>query len=326
MTAACAGCNNAAGEGSEPLRVHVFPGAFISLPEYVAVAEGFFEDAGVDVELVPIAAGNDATAALAAGRIDIINNSTVNTVRLIAQDQDLVAIGATMQSPSITLVAGPDWSVPSEASLAEAAESLEGARVGVSARGAEVELDIRALLIENDVDPDAVTYIPTGFGAPMVAALKSGQIDVAASIDPGTTLMSDIAGATVIADFRGGQAEGSVVSSLPAGLRYTSSKFLGSREEDVNGYNAAIDRAIDMLTDENSETEVVADWGDAGEIDPTLAAKVLDANRATWGSAVTCEQQLSAVTDFFTLLEDPIRDQLDSIDCADIYRDKGLFE
>ena len=68
---------------AEPLRVGVLP-VLNTLPTFVAQQQGFFADAGVTVEVVPLESARDRAIALQTGQIDVANSDAVATLLQVA--------------------------------------------------------------------------------------------------------------------------------------------------------------------------------------------------------------------------------------------------
>lgn len=67
-------------------------------PYFVAERQGFFEDAGLQVELVQFGRGSEAVDALAAGEVQFAGSSDATTVTQFQQNKDLRALYVTQQS------------------------------------------------------------------------------------------------------------------------------------------------------------------------------------------------------------------------------------
>ncbi|MCH7480909.1 MAG: ABC transporter substrate-binding protein, partial [Chloroflexi bacterium] len=76
-----AACGGDAETDSELVKIKVSDnGNTGNAPIYIALAEGFFTDQGLDIELVPLARSSEAIAAMISGDIDVVPSS--NSVAL----------------------------------------------------------------------------------------------------------------------------------------------------------------------------------------------------------------------------------------------------
>src|SRR4030067_363263 len=83
LTAASIATSAAWAQAPQRARIHHYPGALLSFVAYVGVEQKIFQKHGLDPELVGIATGPDAVAALLAGGVDVMLNSGDNLMRAI---------------------------------------------------------------------------------------------------------------------------------------------------------------------------------------------------------------------------------------------------
>jgi putative hydroxymethylpyrimidine transport system substrate-binding protein len=169
---AAAGCD---GDGAEPgapqratLVLDFSPNAVHS-GIYAALRRGYYEDAGVTLEVREPAASTDAPKLLQAGRADfaILDIHDLG----IAQQRGLhpVAVAAIVQRPLAALIARVDGPV-------RRPQDLEGRRVGVTglpSDDAVVDSEVSA----DGGDPQLVDRVTIGFAA--VSSLAAGNVDAA---------------------------------------------------------------------------------------------------------------------------------------------------
>ena len=157
---------------------------------YVGVCEGFFEDYGLTVEVVPSEQGTtSAIAGLVSG--DVLSAGTgatamTNAVREGAPIQMLfnASIGYGVQ-----VIMSNDYiessGVSVDDSLEERVQALEGARIAILNPGDSIDQLLRFLLPEYGLDPDTdVTITALSNYSNMIAALSQGDIDVMAGSPP----------------------------------------------------------------------------------------------------------------------------------------------
>jgi ABC-type nitrate/sulfonate/bicarbonate transport system substrate-binding protein len=101
-----------AASGSQPaklinLKVSQTADGTSSWPLHVAIAQGFFRDAGFNVELVNIASSATQTQALLNGDVNF-NIYTIDSIaKAVAAGADLKFIGAAQDVPNLAIYAGP---------------------------------------------------------------------------------------------------------------------------------------------------------------------------------------------------------------------------
>lgn len=135
---------------------------------HLALSEGYFERAGVDVELVPAAQTPMAITAVLTGGGEMANISVEALLGLYARgDNSLVAVGST------------DKAIPYIIAAREGAtfESLSSGTFGV---GRENSLDYtlsRLVLQSRGTRIEEMTYLPLGDPAVRAQALQQGRVD-----------------------------------------------------------------------------------------------------------------------------------------------------
>jgi putative hydroxymethylpyrimidine transport system substrate-binding protein len=169
---AMAGCG---GDGAEPdapegatLVLDFQPNAVHS-GIYAAQANGFFEDAGVDLTIREPSSTSDSAKLLESGRADFavmdINDFGIARERGL----DLVAIAAIVQRPRASVIARDQDEIRTPADLA-------GKTIGVTGVPSD-DAVLDTVLRSGGVDPTDVRRVTIGFNA--VAQLAAGKIDAA---------------------------------------------------------------------------------------------------------------------------------------------------
>ncbi|MDO9395341.1 MAG: ABC transporter substrate-binding protein [Herbiconiux sp.] len=131
---------------------------------YVADTEGYYNDNGVDVDILPGGPDVDSMAAVVSGQADIGMGNADTVARANEQGADLVIIAAGFQKNPLAILSSPDKPIATPA-------DMEGKKIGVPS-GDEAAQD--ALIEANGVDASKVESVPVGFD---VAPLVSGEVD-----------------------------------------------------------------------------------------------------------------------------------------------------
>jgi NitT/TauT family transport system substrate-binding protein len=151
-----------------------------SLPTFVAVEKGLFEQAGLKVELTPFESGTLIISALMAGRIDA-NCSSATTGYWFAEQSTpdqfkiFLAYGTpSRKNPTFVAIVKKD-------SPLKDLKDLKGKRVGTYPGASSVEL-ARAI-IRTQMDPEGVIFqeVPPTI---LISALAAGQIDAFFAPEP----------------------------------------------------------------------------------------------------------------------------------------------
>lgn len=143
---------------------------------YIAAANGYFADEGLDVEIQPVSHGKAALDRLAQGKADLASAAEVPFVISVLNGERL-GIAATVASVSseMAIVARRDRAIAVPGDIL-------GKRIGVTL-GTSGEYFLWAFLIRNKLAPDSVTLVDMAPGR-MAQALAQGTIDAAATWEP----------------------------------------------------------------------------------------------------------------------------------------------
>jgi NitT/TauT family transport system substrate-binding protein len=219
------------------------------MPLTIAQEQGFFEDAGLEVETVVAPSGPALASALIGGTTQIATGVTQGIFPALAQGQPLRAV-APFGQMDLQLV------VPEDSGVKDVAD-LEGKNIGVTARGAVSETFARTMLKEAGVDPDSVTYVAVGPLPAQIAAFQQGAIDAS----------SFSADATVVAEKQGVELR-DLVSTLDGsagelgdyGMQSfwaTTEQYTKEHGDVVDGFCTAMNEAADWYADDANKDAAV---------------------------------------------------------------------
>jgi putative hydroxymethylpyrimidine transport system substrate-binding protein len=170
-----AGLGGCGGGGAEPgapkgasLVLDFTPNA-VHTGIYAARAQGFYREAGVDLQINQPGESTDAPKLLAAGRTDfaILDIHDLGIAR--EHGLDLVGVAPIVQRPLAAVIARADRGISSP-------RDLEGRSVGVTGLPSD-EAVVDSEVSADGGDPERVDEVTIGFNA--VASLAAGRIDAA---------------------------------------------------------------------------------------------------------------------------------------------------
>ena len=147
-----------------------------------AQAAGYFAAEGLTVELVTVQGGAAALPRLATGDLDLTFTNYVSALLGQAQGKGTFRFvdGGYQAGPNTLLImTKPGSAVRTPADLA-------GKKIAVNTLRNIVELTARSALETAGVDPGAVTFVEVPF-PDMAAALQSGRVDAAFTVEPFST-------------------------------------------------------------------------------------------------------------------------------------------
>jgi len=165
--------------GEEKVKIGYMP-IVMSLPTFVAVEKGLFEQEGLKVELTPFESGTLIISALMAGRIDANCSSAITGYWFAEQSTpDQFKIFLTYGTPSLK---NPSFvAIVKKDSPLKDLKDLKGKRVGTFPGATSVELG--KAIIRTQVDPEGIIFqeVPPNI---LISALAAGQIDAFFAPEP----------------------------------------------------------------------------------------------------------------------------------------------
>lgn len=257
------------------MNVAVSP-AITVLPQYVALAQGFFEANGVNATFVGVANGPELGAAMISGDITTAGNIPNNQIGLIRAGFDVVAIHEIVSAQFFDIVVKTGVDLAGATQWQDVMVALEGSNVGVVANGAAAEDIARTLFREAGVDADAQTYIATGLPDTTLAALQNGEIDMAITFDPAFVLAEAQGIGFQPFSLRAGEGPASVL--WPSLLATTSRQYAEENPGAVKAYSDSIAQATQFILDAANRERVLEILIDEMGFNSDLAEPMLDAN------------------------------------------------
>lgn len=162
------------------LRIGILP--VMNIYPFYANPLGYFEEAGVSVQMVPIFSAQELREGIAAGDLDGFQADLITTLVLLEEGHDLRLVR------HVGLVSPPLFGILAyETSGFVSARDLAGARIGISAKTV-VQYVTDLMLISVGVNPAAVEYVNIPKIKNRNDMLAAGEIDAATLPQPFFTL------------------------------------------------------------------------------------------------------------------------------------------
>jgi NitT/TauT family transport system substrate-binding protein len=142
------------------------------LPIYVALQQGFFQKAGLDVTGQLLSGGTaSAMAAFASGSVNILNLSAPEVVQYVGKK--------VISGKAFAEIVDQSYDVVTAKSITNV-QDIKGKAVGISAPNAGDYVLLLATMQQYGIAPKDVTFINSGNSINRLAALNAGSIQVAA--------------------------------------------------------------------------------------------------------------------------------------------------
>ncbi|MCW1935070.1 ABC transporter substrate-binding protein [Pararhodobacter zhoushanensis] len=210
---------------------------------WVAADQGFFANHGVDVDLQMAQNGSVIVAGVVSGSAEVGLPTPTVAFQAIENGLDLRAFASTNIFPETAnagVVVGADSGI-------ETAADLVGKTVGVPGVGGLLDVTMRQWLSTNGVDLSQVNIVEIGL--PQTGdAIRAGQVDAVASVDPFSSRAVDSGVGRLIGNYFDVIPDGSA-----AGIFVTTADWAAENAEAIEGMQRALIEAADFIREHEAE-------------------------------------------------------------------------
>lgn len=230
------------GQAAEKISFGVLP-VMQALPLFVAQEKGFFEEEGLDVELISFRSGLEKDAAMAAGQTQGYFGDMLTSIILGANQIPMRMVATVFNTTGdqrmFAVLAAPGTGKPSLTELAEK---------GIAGSSNTVIEYVTIRLLEMEDPGKGLNMIETKNILARMPMLLQGQVAGAVLPEPLVTLVEG-KGATVVADDRG-------LGITPTTLLFTRD-FIDGNTEAVRYFLRAVSRASTLINDNPEEARPI---------------------------------------------------------------------
>jgi NitT/TauT family transport system substrate-binding protein len=224
--------SQAAAKGSGPAsrpKVTLMVGGLdkqIYLPAMLAKQLGYFDDAGIDVDLQSEPAGVDAETAMLSGQVDATVGFYDHNIQLQTKGKQTESIVQFSQVPGeVELVSAKHPEVKSPADWA-------GKSVGITGAGSSTDFLSQYLAAKNGVDPSKVNRLAVKAGQTFVAAFQHDSVVAGMTTEPTITQVVDSGLGTVMIDMRTVDGTKAALGGLyPAACLYARTDWVNAHKD-----------------------------------------------------------------------------------------------
>jgi len=154
------------------------------LPLYVAQHEGYFNERGLDVEVITAAGGAHVTAVVSGEAWGVIGGPESNAMANKNSKDPIISVVNVVNKANVYLMAKKGLA-PAGSSPEDLKEFLKGKKIAAGRYGGTPNLVTRYLLIELGLDPekDVILEEPAD-GSTVVSLMESGVVEIANGAEP----------------------------------------------------------------------------------------------------------------------------------------------
>lgn len=235
---AIASTENSSATPMQVIRVSAL-GTLDSSPLWIADSQGFFEEAGIDVQFVPRSGANAVGASLLDDTVDAIAISATQVVKLVAAGEP-IRITNYLNSTSPEAARHSMTLVADESSELETGCDLEGKRVGINETESLVAHAVTQMVINDGCDGNSIQFVE-GPLTDQPDLLVNDQADAIAVFEPYTARATRL-GFVEVANLDRELCPGS--SRCPIGVVAMQDSFVEENPVVSEEFNRAISRAL----------------------------------------------------------------------------------
>ncbi len=294
MAGVLTGCKKEEQTGLTPVVLNEVAHSIFYAPMYVAIEEGYFEEEGIDLELVTGFGADKTMTALLTGEADIGFMGPETTVYTYQEGMEDYAVNFAQ----LTQRAG-NFLVGREENAAFSWDSIKGSTVLGGRAGGMPEMVFEYVLKKHNIDPKKDLSIDQSidFGS-TAAAFSGGQGDYTVEFEPHATALEVKGDGYVIASI--GEESGYV----PYTAFSARKSFIEENPEILQAFTDAMQKGMDYVNSHTAEevAKVILPQFEGTDInDATMIIERYQA-QDTWKDTLVFEEEA------FLLLQDILRD------------------
>jgi NitT/TauT family transport system substrate-binding protein len=219
------------------------------LPLTITERLGYFKEAGLDVEISDLQGGAKSLQALMGGSADVVTGSFDHTIQIQAKGQQIIALVQLGRFPGFALALRKE-----KAANYTGPKDLKGMKIGVTAPGSSTHFMVLYMMSQVGLKPEDASFIGTGSGGTVVAAVQHGEVDGISNADPMVTKLDKEGLVKIVADTR--TLDGTVKvygGPYPAAVLYAPASFVEKNPNTAQALVTAFVRGLKWVQAHNAE-------------------------------------------------------------------------
>ena len=236
----------------EMTKVHLGVGGKTSLyylPLTVTEKLGYFKEAGLDVEISDFQGGAKSLQALMGGSVQVVTGSFDHTIQIQAKGERIVALVQMGRFPGFALALRKE-----KADTYKSPKDLKGMKIGVTAPGSSTHFMVLYMMAQAGLKPEDASFIGTGSGNTVVAAVKRGEVDAISNADPMINILDREGAVKIVADTRTAEGTQTVYGGpYPAAVLYTKAEFAEKNPNTAQALVTALVRGLKWVQGHSPE-------------------------------------------------------------------------
>lgn len=220
--------------------------------DYVAEAQGFFEDEKVDVKAKALGGGSEALQALIGGSVDVTTTAYFSMLESRAKGASLVAFASEGNRNTSEIGFKKDLAPPSDADPETVVKALKGLTVGVTSPGSSTDQTLRFLVKKYGMDPDTDLKITAvGSADSIVAGFSQGSLDAYLIGPPNSGIAANQGDGEIALNIAGGSVES--LNDMLYMVASTTEEVAESKGALLQCYSDALNKATQFVNSNPDE-------------------------------------------------------------------------
>ena len=234
-----------------------------TLAPEIAIDKGFFEEEGLEVDLVEYGGGSALMQAYAAGEAKIGISASTTTIQAAAKGVPVKMVAMALNPLAEYVVVRSDLGITDPA-------QLKGRTIGITRQGSLTEMEAKLVTEQAGLQPGDYNLAPLGTVQAMKAALEEKQADAAVMFGPLVSQMVvDGTGQVLV-------RMSDVVPQASNEMIGASSSFIEEHPEQIQAFLRGYFKAIQWMKDNPDETiEIISS---SFQIAPEVAKDYYESN------------------------------------------------
>ncbi|WP_330307761.1 MULTISPECIES: ABC transporter substrate-binding protein [unclassified Streptomyces] len=247
------GSNGGGGKGEH---VKIMVGGLdkvIYLPAMLTQRLGYFNDEGLDVQLLSEPAGVQAETALVSGQVQGAVGFYDHTLDLQTKGKSVESVVQFSQAPGEVEIVSKK-----RADDITSPKDFKGRKLGITGLGSSTDFLTKYLAVKNGVKVSEFTPVAVGAGPTFISALQKGAIDGGMTTDPtvATVLQKDLG--KVLIDMRTPEGSQKALGGpYPSSSLYMQTDWVNSHKETVQKLANAFVKTLKWMST-HTATEIAA--------------------------------------------------------------------
>ena len=212
----------------------------IYLPYMLAKQLGYYDKAGVNVQLIDEPAGGDATTNMLAGQVQGVGGFYDHTIVLQGKGKAAESVVSMLQNPGEVELCRTDLK-----DQVKSAADFKGRSLGITDTGSSTDFLTQYITTKAGVDPATTHRRGVGAGQTFLAAMKQKAIDCGMTTEPTVSQAVSTGAAFILLDMRTSEGAKKVLGGeYPATSLYMPTDYVNSHkpvvQKLVNAYVATL--------------------------------------------------------------------------------------